>query len=459
MPPLALMTPEAVVLLAALVALFADVLFPRRDRAAAWVGAVACALAAASSIAIGAGRVAPFGGAVAVDGAALVARTAIALLGAVFLVWLAGAGVRSGRVREFSALVLFSVLGSLVVCAARDWVVLFLSLEVTTMPAYVLMGFERRNERSLEGALKYFLLSMVASVLLLYGLSFVIGMSASTALSATRLTAGPIALVASSFVLAGLLAKLSAVPFHWWSPDAYAGAPAASVAFVSAVPKIAGLVALARVASILGPQAPGFSLVVAGAAVASMLLGNLAAYPQQDLRRLMAYSGIAHAGYLLVAVAAQSAAGMRAAVFYAIAYTVPSMAVMLVVAAVGNRLDDFRGLSTRRPWLAWTMTLLLFSLIGVPPLAGFTGKLLVFTSSLSAGLASVVVLAVVMSVVSAGFYLRIVRAMFLSEPVGTMSAAKTSAASAAAIATCALAAIAIGVVSSPLLATISFTVR
>jgi NADH-quinone oxidoreductase subunit N len=455
----ALMAPEAVLLVSAIVALFADVLLPRSDGAAAWIGAVGCAIAAGLSVALGTGPVAAFAGQLSIDGAAQVVRTATALLSAVFLLWLAGAGLRHGRVREFTALVLFAVLGSMLMSAARDWVVLVLSLETATMPAYVLMGFDRKDDRSLEGALKYFLLSMVASVVLLYGLSFVIGMSASTSYAMTHLSAGPVAIVAAAFVVAGMLAKLAAVPFQWWAPDAYAGAPAASVAFVSSVPKIAALVAFARIVSVLGPQAPGLALVIAGAAVASMLLGNLAAYPQQDLRRLMAYSGVAHAGYLLVGLATQSASGLRAAVIYAIAYTVPSMGVMLIVAAVGNRLDDFRGLAARRPWLAWTMTLLLLSLIGVPPLAGFIGKLYLFTAAIASGFVALSLVGVLMSVLSAGFYLRIVRAMFLSEPVGSANGTRTAPASVIAIAATVLATIAVGVASAPLLSTIAFTLR
>ena len=168
--------------------------------------------------------------------------------------------------------------------------------------------------------------------------------------------------------------------------------------------------------------------MLVGAAVLSMVVGNLAAYPQQDMRRLMAYSGVAHAGYLLVGLAAGTPAGLRAAVFYAIAYAVPSMGVMLIAAEVGDRVDDLRGLVTRRPWMAWVTTVMLLSLVGVPPLAGFLGKLYLFTGAMGAGLAPLVVLAMVMSAVSAGFYFRIVRAMFFERPVTTPLASHAFAA-------------------------------
>lgn len=459
MAGLALMAPEALLLVAALAALFADVLVRGRDRAGAWIGAAGALLATGAAVWAGRGAPALFGAQFSVDGAGQVARVVTGLLTTAFLVWLASSGLTRGRVREFTALVLFSALGCMLMAGARDWVVLLLALETATMSAYVLMGFDRSDERSLEGALKYFLLSMVASVLFLYGLSFVIGMSGSTLMSATRLQPGIVGAVAAAFIAAGLLAKLSAAPFQWWAPDAYAGAPAASVAFVSAVPKVAGLVAFARVVMVLGPQTGSLPLLLAGAAVLSMVLGNLAAYPQTDLRRLMAYSGVAHAGYLLVGLSAGTAFGAQGALFYAIAYAIPSMGVMLVVAGVGNGLADFRGLATRRPLLAWATVLMLLSLVGVPPLAGFIGKLYLFTAAMRAGLVPLSVFAVVMSAVSAGFYFRIVRAMFFEPVAADAAPVRVAGGASLVIAACALAVLAIGVASAPLLSAIVFAAR
>jgi NADH-quinone oxidoreductase subunit N len=458
MTDLVRIAPEAILLLSALLALFADSLTGGRDRAAAWIGAAGAAIAAAVAWFAGRGGIALFGESFAIDGAAQVARTATGLLAAVFLVWLAATGLRRGGERTFTALVLFAALGAMLMSAARDWIVLLLSLEVATMPAYVLMGFERNEERSLEGALKYFLLSMVASALFFYGLSFVIGMSGSTALAATKMEPGLIGAVAAAFVLAGLLAKLSAAPFQWWAPDAYAGAPAASVAFVSAVPKVAGLLAFARVTQVIAPQVPSVQLILIGGALLSMLIGNLAAYPQTDLRRLMAYSGVAHAGYLLVGLAA-GGSGLSAALLYAIAYAVPSMGVMLVVAHAGNSIIEIRGLASRMPWAAWSVVIMLLSLIGVPPLAGFIGKLALFTAAIGGRLTWLAVVAVAMSAVSAGFYLRIVRAMFFEQaPLdeGAPAAAEAPGLAKAMVLVCAAATVLVGVASSPLLAAIVF---
>jgi NADH-quinone oxidoreductase subunit N len=196
--------------------------------------------------------------------------------------------------------------------------------------------------------------------------------------------------------------------------------------------------------------------LLAGAAVLSMVIGNLAAYPQTDVRRLMAYSGIAHAGYLLVGLATGGLAGAGAALFYAIAYAVPSMGVMLVVAGVGNTLGEFRGLASRRPFLAWSMVLMLISLIGIPPLAGFTGKLFLFTAAMGAGLVPLSVFAVVMSAVSAGFYFRIIRAMFFDGGVEGARAVCPPVFATAVIGACCVAVIAIGVAAGPLLAAIGF---
>ena len=456
MTGLALIAPELILLATALLALFADVLWRGSERAGAWVGAAGALAAAGAAMMAGTGAPSLFVGQFAVDGAGQVARIVTGLLTAVFLAWVAGAGLKHGTVRDFTALVLFSAMGAMLMAGARDWVVLLLALEVATMPAYVLMGYDRTDERSLEGALKYFLLSMVASVLFLYGLSFVIGMSGATAMAATKLQPGLIGAVAAAFIMAGMLAKLSAAPFQFWAPDAYAGAPAASVAFVSAVPKVAGLVAFARVVLVLAPQTAALAPMLIGAAVLSMVLGNLIAYPQTDVRRLMAYSGVAHAGYLLVALAAGGASAMQAALFYAIAYAVPSMGVMLVAAGVGDTLADLRGLATRRPFLAWATVLMLVSLIGVPPLAGFTGKLLMFTAAMRAGLVPLAVLAVVMSAVSAGFYFRIVRAMFFETADADAPALGANPVGTAVIALCCAAVVGIGVVAGPIIAAITF---
>ncbi len=442
------LAPEFLVLGGALVALFVDRVTPARGTAALIAAGFAAAAAAAAAL-IGPGGTL-FSGMLALDGTSVFARAAIAALAAVWLMWVAGRGTGPERAAEAAALALFSALGGMLMVSARDLIVLFISLELSTMPAYVLIGYRRDDARGLEGALKYFLLSMLTSLVMLYGLSFVYGLAGSTAYADLALgESGLLRSMAFVFVLVGLFAKLSAAPFHYWTPDAYAGASAQSVAFVSTVPKVAGTVALVHLVTALSPGVPDAAAILVAAALVSMLLGNLAAYPQSDVRRLMAYSGVAHTGYILLAIAA-GATGGAAAVFYSVAYAVPSMAIMLLGAEEGTSLDEIGGLAARRPALAWASVVWLLSLVGIPPMVGFFGKLYLFTSAVRAELVWPVLVAVAMSVVSAGYYFKVLRAVFFASredaPVVSRS---VLAALALTIATVAV--LALGVFASPLL--------
>ena len=440
--------PEYLICAGAIIALFVD-LAHLDERWAPRAGALFAAAAAISAAAIGPGGEL-FGGVIALDETAVFARVAVAALAAVWLLWVSGRGLDPERPAEAVSLALLSVLGGMLVVAARDIAVLFISLELSTMPAYVLMGYRRADARGLEGALKYFLLSMLTSLMLLYGLSFVYGLAGTTAYSGLALgPATALRSVAFVLVLVGLFAKLSAAPFHYWTPDAYAGAPAPSVAFVSTVPKVAGTVAMIEIVSALAPGVPDAQVILVVAAVLSMLVGNLAAYPQTDLRRLMAYSGVAHTGYILAALAA-GPSGTGPAVFYAVAYAAPSMALVLVAAEEGTALDDLAGLAARRPALAWASAAWLVSLVGIPPFVGFFGKLYAFTVVIGADLVWLAIVAVLMSVVSGGYYLRVVAALFFKERVDAVPATRSVAAALAF--GLALAAVSLlGVASAPVL--------
>ncbi len=453
MTELAALIPEFLVLAGALAALFAGA---DERRLGPWLGA-GCALAAAVAVALIGPSGELFGGVMELDAVAVFGRASIASLTALWLLWVAGRGLGADRSREAAAFALLSSLGGMLMVSAQDIIVLFISLELSTMPAYVLMGYRRTDARGLEGALKYFLLSMLTSLVMLYGLSFVYGVAGSTSYAALS-SAPPGALLQVSvvLVLVGMFAKLSATPFHYWTPDAYEGAQAPSVAYVSTVPKLAGTIALAQLLGAL-PASPDTATVVVAAAVLSMLVGNLAAFPQSDLRRLMAYSGVAHTGYLLLALSS-GASGGTAAVFYALAYAVPSMAIMLLGAEEGVALDDLAGLAARRPALAWASLVWLLSLVGIPPMAGFFGKLYLFTSAVSGGQLWPVLVAIAMSVVSAGYYFRVVRRVFFGErsdapvPPRNVPAAATFA-----IAT--LIVLALGLFASPLLGLLELRFR
>jgi NADH-quinone oxidoreductase subunit N len=341
---------------------------------------------------------------------------------------------------------------------AHELITLLLALELATIPAYVIMGYRRGDLRGLEGALKYFLLSMLTSLVMFYGFSFVYGMSGSTVYGHIDLShTGTLGLIAVLLSLVGMFAKLSAAPFHFWSPDAYEGADPWAVAFISTVPKVAGGVAIVRFLAAVAPTTTATATVVLVVAGASMVLGNLGALNQTDIRRMMAYSGVAHTGYLLLGAAVLTLAGYSAAVFYAVAYAVPSLGIMLVAAEEGVLVSDFNGLAQRRPATAWAIVLLLLSLIGIPPLAGFFGKLGLFTAGLGVGtrgFTAMVVLAVAMSVVSAGYYLRIVQAMFFGTAKHGLEPLPARRAASIALAVCVLAVIALGLAAGPVLASL-----
>lgn len=452
--------PETLLLAGAVLALFGEWL-PGRDRGAALVGASLAAVAAVAAATATTGETL-FGGLFDYDLTARFVRVAVAALTALWLLWLSGRSMPGERAREASALALFAAAGGLMLAASADLITIYMGLELSTMPAYVLMGYRRDDVSGLEGALKYFLLSMLTSLLMLYGFSFLYGLSGSTDLAEIAQVlgeSGSLGLIACVLALVGVFAKLSAAPFHFWAPDAYAGAPVASVAFVSTVPKVAGAAVLVRLGAMMAPGVPGLALLIAVVAGASMLLGNVAALTQTDMRRLMAYSGVGHSGYQLVGLAAavsyagtgSSAFGLGAVLFYALAYAIPSMAILFVVAEEGDSLDDLTGLSSRRPAAAWALVVLLLSLVGIPPLAGFFGKLYLFGAGLDANLVWLVVVGVIASVISAGYYFRVVRAMFAPTPDGetAQTAPPTSRASAAALALAVIGVLAVGVAAGP----------
>jgi len=465
-----LLAPEIILAVAAIVVLFAEWL-PLGKRSAAGIGFVAALAAAVLAYSAETTGGTVLGGTLAFDGIATFARTGIAVLTAIYLLWLFGRGMDGERSSEAAALALFSAAGGMLLASARDLITLFIAIELSTMPAYILVGYKRNDQGGLEGTLKYFLLSLTTSLVMLYGFSFLYGISGSTMYAdiAKAPSLGTLGAIGIAFAVVGMLAKLSAAPFHFWAPDAYAGASPSAVAFVSTVPKVAGAVALVELVAALPTKIPtGLGIAVGLVAAMSMILGNLAAYPQSDLRRLMAYSGVAHVGYLLLALTVRgTAAAMGAAVFYAIAYGAPSLAIMLVAAEEGTDLDDIAGLSVRRPWLAWTMTIFLLSLIGIPPLVGFFGKFYLISTALGAPVSAVasrwiyllVGLAVVMSVISAGYYFRIVRAMFFAEDRKAAAPLPLSGSATLAIVACLTIVLVMGVAAGPLLKHLSFVIR
>jgi len=330
---------------------------------------------------------------------------------------------------EFYTLVLASVTGMMFLVAASDLIMLFLSLELMSIPVYALAGFRRASLRSNESAVKYFLIGSFASGILLYGSSLLYGATGSLELEEIATSFDPenaLDLVGAGFVLIGLAFKISSVPFHQWAPDTYEGAPTTISGFMATAVKVAAFGALLRVVSVaFAPVSESVYGVLWVLAALSMTVGNVMALIQRNIKRMLAYSSISHAGYLLIGVIAGGADGTQAVLVYLLTYTFMTVGAFTVISVLTrdgeehDRVDDFSGLSQTRPALAAVMTICMFSLLGMPGTAGFIGKFLVFSAAVQNGLATgssslvwLVVIAVLNSAISLGYYLRIPATMY-----------------------------------------------
>jgi len=338
---------------------------------------------------------------------------------------------------EFHALILLSTLGMMLLSTSTSLISVFVSLELASVPLYALVGF-LKDQRGTESALKYVLLSAVNSALLLYGMALIFGFTGTVslneiaqvigALSISEIWTQPGLLIGLVLVLAGFGFKVAAVPFHMWAPDVYEGAPTPVALLLSAGSKLAGFAVLLRVLTSVfaAPEALSHSwgIVLGVVAALGMTIGNLLAIPQGNIKRLLAYSGVAHSGYMLMAMAAVGLAGGGAPastiLFYMLAFAFAEVAVFaaVVIASerIGDKIQDYTGLARRAPWLGIALTIGLLSLTGIPPLAGFIAKLYVFSQAAENGLWWLVIIAVLNTVISAYYYLRIVRIMWQGEP-------------------------------------------
>ena len=328
------------------------------------------------------------------------------------------------RAGEYYGLILLGAVGMCLMSSAVELVLIFIALEISSISTYVLTGFRRRAAISSEASLKYFLLGSFATAFFLYGVALTFGATGSTSISliAQALRSNPIPVLAYAgiaFMFVGLGFKVAAAPFHVWTPDVYEGAPAPVVGFMSTAPKAAAFAVLLRV--MFEANAPGRVWLIWVAAALSMTLGNVGALVQQNVKRLLAYSSIAHAGYTLVAFAALPNNGVPAAMFYTASYAamnVGAFAVVSHIAGAGERfvtLDDYAGLGRRSPVLAATLTIFLLSLIGIPMTGGFFAKFYVFSAALQANLVGLTIIGVLNSAVGAYYYLRIIVVMYMRE--------------------------------------------
>jgi NADH-quinone oxidoreductase subunit N len=333
---------------------------------------------------------------------------------------------------EYYALLLFSTSGMLFMAAATDLIVVFLGLEIMSVALYILAGFNRGKLASIEAAMKYFILGAFASAFFLYGVALTYGATGTTNLAqiGTWLAGGggiprdPMALTGLGLLLVGFAFKVAAVPFQWWTPDVYQGAPTSVTAFMSVGAKAAGFAALLRVLFFaFSPTFAGdWRAAIAILAALTMTAGNLAALAQKDVKRMLGYSSIAHAGYILVGVAAGNADGVRGVLFYLLAYAFMNVGAFAVACVVERRgefsstLADYAGLGRQQPLLAAAMAVFMLSLTGIPPLVGFWGKLYVFRAAVEADMTWLAILGVLNSALSAFYYLGVLVQMYMREP-------------------------------------------
>jgi NADH-quinone oxidoreductase subunit N len=349
----------------------------------------------------------------------------IAIAAVVILISYEYMAVQHIRAGEYYGLILFGVVGMALMSSAVELVLIFIALEISSISSYILVGFRRREASSSESSLKYFLLGSFATAFFLYGVALMFGATGSTNIDliSQKLQTTPMQLLANvafAMMFVGIGFKVAIAPFHIWTPDVYEGAPAPIVGLMSTAPKAAAFAVLLRIVFAL--NAPGRFWLIWVSAALSMTLGNIGALLQDNVKRLLAYSSIAHAGYLLVAFAAAPDLGSSAAIFYTTAYAAMNVGAFGVVshfASTGERyvtLEDYEGLGRTSPLLAATLTIFLLSLIGIPITGGFFAKFYVFSAALKANLIGLTLIGVINSAVGAYYYLRIIVVMYMRQP-------------------------------------------
>ncbi|UZE47221.1 NADH-quinone oxidoreductase subunit NuoN [Rhodopseudomonas sp. P2A-2r] len=392
-------------------------------------GLAVCLLAivGALELLLPAGKLVTFGGSFIVDDFARFLKI-LSLVGSAVTLILSREFLAdpSRRIFEYSILVLLSTVGMMVLISAGDLIMLYLGLELMSLALYVVAASNRDNAKSTEAGLKYFVLGALSSGMLLYGASLIYGFTGTVTFTgiAAAATTGSTGLVFGLvFLLAGLCFKVSAVPFHMWTPDVYEGAPTPVTAFFASAPKVAALAVFTRVALTAFPGImTQWQQIVVFVSIASMVLGSFAAIGQTNIKRLMAYSSIGHMGFALVGLAAGTVEGAQGVLVYIaiyVAMTLGTFAIILAIKRDGKPIEtikDFAGLSRTNPALAFLFAMFLFSLAGVPPLAGFFGKFYVFVAAIEAGLFTLAVVGVLASVVGCYYYLMIVKIMYFDEP-------------------------------------------
>jgi NADH-quinone oxidoreductase subunit N len=420
--------PELVLVVGAMAVLMLGAFRERSVTAVNWLSILLLIAAGAVLVWLPAGKLEAFGGSFVLEPFARFLKL-LALAGSATAILMSLDYLdREGQNRfEYPILILLSTAGMLMLISAADLIALYLGLELMSLSLYVVAAINRDSVRSTEAGLKYFVLGALSSGMLLYGASLVYGFTGQISFAAIAKASanGGIGLVFGLvFLFAGFCFKVSAVPFHMWTPDVYEGAPTPITAFFAAAPKVAGIAMFVRVAVNAFPEiVPQWQQIVVFVAIASMALGAFAAIGQSNIKRLMAYSSIGHMGFALVGLAAGTAEGVQGVLVYMAIYvtmTLGAFACILAMRRDGRMVEeiaDLSGLARTHPTMAFFLALLLFSLAGIPPLAGFAAKFYVFLAAINAGLFTLAVIGVLASVVGAYYYLAIVKIMYFDEPL------------------------------------------
>ena len=342
---------------------------------------------------------------------------------------------------EYYVLILFALSGMMVMASGRDLLSLYIGMELMSLPIYALVAFKNSDKRSIEGAMKYVILGAFSSAVMLFGISLIYGFTGTTELSgvADAFLAGglnvPAVSLAVVMLVAGFGFKIAGVPFHMWAPDAYEGAPTPITAFMSTASKAAAFAMMLRVfMEGLYPLYDDWYVLLAVVSVASMAYGNFVAIAQKNIKRMLAYSSIGHAGYVLLGLISGTTEGVASVIFYMAVYTFMNFGIFAVIMLIGKgkgeKIEDYTGLAKRRKGLAAVMLIFLFALAGIPPMAGFMAKFYVFVALIHQGMLTIAVIGVLMSAVAAYFYIRVVMVMYMKEPVGELEIRKSKSVSA-----------------------------
>lgn len=423
-----MLAPELILATFASLVILVDLfLSPAAKRVNLYLAMVGIAASAAAAVSLIGRNTTSFSGLLVVDDFAIFFQLAFLLAAAlVALSAVAFLERYPGAEGEFYGLMLFSTTGMMLMAGTRELVSIYLALELTSISLYLLAGLAKRDRKSSEAALKYLLLGALSSAILLYGMALLYGLSGTTDLAGIAKAVGqgssPVLLLAMALVASGFGFKIAAVPFQMWAPDVYEGAPTPVTAFLSVASKAAGFSVVIRVFTVAmgGIQADWVTLFAVLSAL-TMTLGNVVALTQQNIKRMLAYSSIGHAGYLLLGVAAATVSGVSSVMFYLLAYTVTNVAAFTVVilastAIPDDRIEGYSGLHRRAPLLAFAMAVSLLSLAGLPPMAGFFAKFYLFAAAYQAGLVWLVVLGLINSAISLFYYVWVIRQMYLVAP-------------------------------------------